>query len=168
MAELYRGIPKEVQTPGRMHVEFYPDPFTGEDMLKIRYPGDKLREPHFIANEVYQQRFPEEWAAYQKQADQLAGQTRVEDVPWIDPGLIGALKANHVLTVEQLASVDDSHLAALGFMDARGLREKAVAYVVEKQKAAKHDDLQSQIDTLTELLAEAENKTGKPAPKAGR
>ena len=88
---------------------------------------------------------------------------------WIDPALHNGLKANNVFTLEQLSAVTDAHLTALGFMDARGLRERAVAHVEEKAKAAKHDDLQAQIDTLTELLAEKEaaGKIGKPAAKAG-
>ena len=109
--------------------EFYECPITGEERVKIMYPGDQLREPHFVASLEYQVRFPVEWRAFKEQTDQFEGQTRIENVAWIDPASHNAFKALHIHTVEALANVDDTNIGNIGIMNARKLRERAEEHV---------------------------------------
>ena len=84
-APITRGDPTQPPMMGRMIPEFYECAITGEERVKIMYPGDQLREPHFVASLEYQVRFPVEWRAFKEQTDQFEGQTRIENVAWIDP-----------------------------------------------------------------------------------
>ena len=125
-APITRGDPTQPPMMGRMIPEFYECAITGEERVKIMYPGDQLREPHFMASLEYQVRFPVEWRAFKEQTDQFEGQTRIENVAWIDPASHNAFKALHIHTVEALANVDDTNIGNLGIMGARKLRERAV------------------------------------------
>ena len=125
-APITRGDPTKPPAMGRMIPEFYECPISGETRVKIMYPGDQLREPHFMASLEYQVRFPVEWRAFKEQTDQFEGQTRIENATWIDPASHNAFKALHIHTVEALANVDDVNIGGLGIMGARKLRERAV------------------------------------------
>ena len=169
-APITRGDPTQPPLMGRMIPEFYECAITGEERVKIMYPGDQLREPHFMASLEYQIRFPVEWRAFKEQTDQFEGQTRIENVAWIDPASHNAFKALHIHTVEALANVDDTNIGNLGIMGARKLRERAVEHVTTQRKAADHDNLQAQIDALKAELAGTKAQPGeatKATAKAG-
>ena len=93
--------------------------------------------------------------------------------PGISDGQIGALKAMHILTVEDLATCPDSALDRL--MGGRGLQAAAQAFVNNAGPAAaarRVAELESQVSALTdqvrELLAAqaAKPKRGRPPKNA--
>ena len=142
--------------------EFYENPVTGKTHLRLRFAGDKLFMPDFEVEEHHKLEYPREWEAFQKGGDQLAGQTRLEHVPWMDEGLRRVFAYHNVQTVEQLAAMTDTGIGSVG-PGALKLREKAREHVEAAEKA-------SQFDAMAERMAEmqAEIEALKSSPKAAR
>ena len=63
--------------------EFYKDPLSGDELVRIRIPGDKHFEPVFPADE-YQHRFPRHYQLFREQRDQHEDETVLEESGWID------------------------------------------------------------------------------------
>ena len=116
--------------------EFYKHPLTGEHHIKFLIPGDPTFAPDFLADEHYQNKYPEQWDRYIKNEDQLEGQTRLNEVAWIDEAARNVLHGLSVQTIEQLANVPDGRLGAIG-MGARDLRNKAVQHVKDAEDLVK-------------------------------
>lgn len=132
-------------------VEFYRDPVTDQDLVKIEVPGDDKFMPIFLAEKYYQHRFPRQWSAYQNNESQFSDQTPIDHVPWLDGVLRNQMKARHIHTVEQLAATDDNAVSALG-MGARALRDKAIAHVEAGKKAGAFDEQRAEIEELKEQM----------------
>lgn len=151
-------------------VEFYRNPVDGKDHIKFLIPGDKTFQPDYLVDDMYKQRFPRQWEAYEAQRDQFAGQMRLEEVAWMDDATRNHFKAHNVYTVEMLAAVNDGNLAKLG-PEGRPMRDKAREEVDQRSKAAAYDAsqaekaaMQSQIDELTRIV----NSLQKPKRGPGR
>ena len=95
------------QGTGGEHAEFYKCPVDGLDHLRIQYPHD----PTFVADdtvtELHKLRYPDMWAAFNNDTDQLAGKTRLRDVSWIDEAARKEFERCRVLTLEQMAKLAD-------------------------------------------------------------
>lgn len=96
------------------------------------------------------ERFPREWAAFQR--GELGGSSGTLLVDWdrIEPGDVRRLELQGLKTVEQLAHVGDHQLANLG-MGSRALREAArqhISSVPDPEKAA----MQDQVMKLTAVM----------------
>ena len=139
---------------------FYNHPEDGKEHVSLTIPGDKYSQPDFIVEQKYIDMFPREYQAFLAKEDQLIGQTRFEDVPgminyaqrsWL--GKVGP--ALGVISVETLAAVSDSNIDNLG-PAGHELRKKAKAYVAEKEKAAKFDGVNEQLQAQAKKIAELE------------
>ena len=140
-----------------LFAEFYRNPVDGLDHIRIRIPGDKTYLPDLLATEIHKQRFPRQWEAYRSQTDQTEGQTRLEEVGWIDDGTRGMLKALHIFTVEALAATTDGNLANIG-MGARTLRERAQAFVDQRRKATAYEESETEKAAMREKLDAMQEK----------
>lgn len=143
-----------------LYVEFYKNPTDGMDHIKMMIPGDKTFMPDYIADERYQRRFPRQWEAYKSQKDQFDGETRLEEIAWIDPATRTHYNSFGIFTVEGLASVSDGNLSNLG-AEARKFRERAAAEVESHRRAAAYEQaeadkakMQGQIDNLQSMVEE--------------
>lgn len=147
-----------------LYVEFYKNPEDGKDHIKMRIPGDKHFAPDFLADERYQRRFPQQWEAYQNQNDQFEGQTRLEEVAWINEGMRHHLQSFGVFTIDALAKVIDGNLSNIGH-GARELRERAKEHLATAQKAAAFDtaqaekaELQGTLEAMQKQMAEMQKQ----------
>lgn len=154
-----------------LYVEFYKNPTDGLDHVKMMIPGDKTFMPDYIADERYQRRFARQWEAYKTQKDQFEGETRLEELAWIDPATRTHYNSLGVFTLEGLSSVADGMLSNLG-PEARKFRERAMAEIDQHRKAAAYEkteaekaEMQGQIDELKSLVESLQPKRRGRPPK---
>lgn len=143
--------------------------------LHIRFPGDRTREIRRKVDLTGKngipdpERFPRQWAAFQRQQVQVQEGTPIEEWGPISKSHALTLKGVNVHTVENLAAVPDSALHALGH-GARDLRDKAIAWLKAAQDsaettklAAENQHLKDEIELLKAQVAElAKRKPGRP------
>lgn len=152
----------------QLYVEFYKNPSDGLDHIKMMIPGDKTFMPDYIADERYQRRFPRQWEAYKTQKDQFEGQTRLEELAWVDPATRNHYNSFGIFTLEGLAQISDGNLSNLG-PEARTFRERAQSEVETLAKAAAFEKneaekvaMQSQIDELKSVVEQLQPKRRGP------
>lgn len=141
-------------------VEFFKDPVDEKDYVKVSVPGERSSEYVFLATEgrpPYTERFAAQWDAYKNAESQYAGQTLLRDVPWLNDAMRAHLATFRIMTVEQLASVNDTGLQSLGG-NVRRLREKAIQAVQMKHANAEGSALLAKIEALTEEIAHLKNE----------
>lgn len=83
-------------------------------------------------------RFPEAWAAFQGEEIEEVDGYPMADLPAVSPERAALLRSSGILTVEQMATVDESVLIRLGF-GARDLQKASQDFLVAReaeQKAA--------------------------------
>ena len=100
-------------------------------------------------------------------ARQTEGQTDIGAVAWMDEASRQALRAAHVNTVEQLATIGDDQVSRIGFGFVR-FRDKARAEVDTRQKAAEYEPMQAELAAMKAQLAElmASPRRGRPPKEA--
>ena len=141
-----------------LNVTFYHNQVTDKDHVKIVAPGD----PHSIFDyEVeprYIQRFRRQWELFKNEKDQLHGQTRIESVAWIDPGIIPKIKAYGIQTVEHLAAMADGTAGNEGaILGLTKLRGKAREFMRNKKKAQLYEDIKNTAnEEIEKVRAEAD------------
>ncbi|MCY4608807.1 MAG: hypothetical protein OXD40_09455 [bacterium] len=139
-------------------------------MVEMRIPGDRCFIPRFIVEDTHPDvrlLYPQEWQAYQDGTDQLAGHTRLEDVPWLDPAMKDNLRLRGVLSLEQMATITDNNVLIIGKEVGPQLlqwRDRAREEVDAKHKSAAFDGQQKQIDDLKAELASI--KKSRPRSRA--
>jgi hypothetical protein len=129
--------------------------FPGNTTTQIRKPA-KLKSDNGVPSDP--ERFPKQWAAFQSQTETVTeGMPLTEWAP-ITKSVALNLKAIHVHTVEQLASLPDTALTWLG---ARDLQMKAKTWLknagdsAEVMRLAKeNDNLKTDIEALKKQMAE--------------
>jgi len=146
---------------------------------EIKVPGehDNTLGPVHRMNPDPRQRFPEAWAAFQRDntAEGFTG-TPLKEVAWMERGDVESLAYAGVKSLEQLASVTDANLS--GLSGGLSLRTKAKAALEQaasaapalalKEELAQRD---TQIAAMREQIAEmqatikAANLKKKPGPK---
>lgn len=148
-------------TDDDISIEFYRNPVDGKDHIKFLIPGDKTFQPDYLVTEasddMYKERFPHQWEAYEAQRDQFQGQTRLEEIAWMDYATRNHFKAHNVFTVEMLAAVSDGNLAKLG-PEGRTMRDKAKEMVQEKSKAAAFETVEAEKAELQGKLAQMQEQ----------
>ena len=82
------------------------------------------------------ERFPTQWQQFLNKQEQTHSGTPLEMWPGLTKIQVLELKGAKVHTVEQLGSLPDSTLQNLGMMDARGLRDRAKAYMDNAENGA--------------------------------
>lgn len=154
----------------QLHVEFYADSqlnpgktkeagreiYEDVELVRIRFPGDKLRSVVAPANEMaysqdhreqmtYIDRFPEHYAAFKKNVEFVSG----TPLAMIDltPAKVAEFKAMSINTVEQLAEVADRTISKMG-MGAREYVEKARDFLKGSDSIAEVAKLKSRIAEL--------------------
>lgn len=143
----------------------------------IRFPGDRTREVKRKVDVKGKngatpdpERFPRQWAAFQRQQQQVQEGTPIEQWGPISKSTAMTYKGLNVHTVENLASVPDSALHNLGH-GAREMRDKAIAWLKAAtdsaettRLASENQHLRDEIAAMKEQIAElaAKRKPGRP------
>jgi len=128
--------------------------FDNVEMVKIRFSGDKLREHHAPAHEVwstvrqgmgdkgqqvtYAQRFPREYEAYKRQEEIAPSGTPIEELPNLTAAQRAELKSVNILTVEALAGLPSGK--PLG-MQGDTMIDLAKTYLARAKDGAKDTEL---------------------------
>lgn len=146
---------KAVENPRKSKAEGRPI-FEDREYVRIRFPGDNKKEHVAPASEIhyapghrrqmtYADRFHEVYDAFQKgRADFVSG-TPLAQVAFLTEAQRAELKSQHIVTVEQLAGLQDRIIGRLGM----GWREKVTAAQDFMQKASGA----AEVDALREELA---------------
>lgn len=125
----------------------------------------------------FPERFPRQWQQFRSKQEQTHSGTPLEMWPGLTRVQVLELKGAKIHTVEQLGSMPDSVLQNVGMMDARGLRDKAKAFMDNAENGAalssamqtieqQRIDLESLKAQFAELAAERnETKRGPGRPK---
>lgn len=143
----------------------------------IQFPGDRTRDirrkvdfngKHGLPDP---ERFPKQWAAYERQQEVVQEGTPLEEWGPISKSLALTYKGLNIHTVEQLASVGDQLLHGLGH-GARELRDKAVAWLRSTEDSSEVMKLQSEnaqlrqdLDMLKQQVEELSDKPKRGRPK---
>lgn len=84
----------------------------------------------------FPERFPKQWQQFRNKQEQTHSGTPLEMWPGLTKTQVLELKGAKIHTVEQLGSLPDSTLQNVGMMDARGLRDRAKAYMENAENGA--------------------------------
>lgn len=137
-----------------LFVEFYRNAADGQDHVRIIIPGDERTQPDYLANDYYKRRFHRQWAAYQGDGEQFSGQTRIEEVAWIDPGTASDMRRNRIYTLEILANMSDGQISSTNMMGLMALRQKAKDHLRSQEKVAEFDKVRMENAALQQQLQE--------------
>ena len=151
-----------------LNVKFYRNPVTGDDHIEIANPGDERTVHDTTATDFYKRRFSRQWANYQAQLDNYAGQIRLETVSWIDPGMINEMIRFGIHTVEQLSQMSDSSISQTNMIGLMSFREKAIKHLADHQKSSEYDELKAtnaELMKRLEALEQAPQKRGPGRPR---
>lgn len=146
-------------------VEFFRCLTSGEDLVRIEYPGDTKTIPVLIATDEFKQRFPRQWQMYKSGADEFVGLTHIADAPFLTEVERSRLAAFKIKTVEHLAAVTDTHVDK---MHIRDLRDRAAAWMRENTASPQDAKMQSEIEALKKQNADLAAQIANLAPKRGR
>lgn len=152
----------------QLHVDFYehpgPDPnadlkYKGKTFIRIIVPGDPRSIIDTIAQEHHKKRFAHHWLRFQmkQEGTTIAGislDTWLADRPMeVNADQIAELRIFKFQVVEQVARMPDGIAQKIG-MGGIGLREKAIAYLRDKNKSEIDSELATTRNELAELKAQ--------------
>ena len=158
-----------------LHVEFYVHdkaPYKDVPFVRIMVPGDKTNIIEQPVREHHKERFIRQWLYFQSQNNdgQVIG-TKLAD--WnkeapddLNDHQMAELQILKFQTVEQVATATDAQLQRIG-MGAAGLRERARAYLANKNRSESNSELAKTRSELDELKAQmallmSQRKPGRP------
>lgn len=145
--------------------------FDEMEVVEIRYGGDMQNRPVFPAHDgqylpdgqggtqfvSYAERFPKQYQAFKAKKAQTKEGTPLEEAPFLSAKDRSELKGMQILTVEQLASLDDRRLKTLG-MFGREKVDAAAAYLQAATGTADVTRLASENAELRALIKELQEK----------
>ena len=130
------------QGAGGEFAEFYKCPVDGFHHLRVQYPHDETFIADDVVTELHKLRYPDMWEAYENNSDQLAGMTRLREVPWIDEAARKELERCRVHTLEQMAGLTDPAMSIIKLAGVRDLKRRAEGEVDGKRRLAELDAAQ--------------------------
>ena len=145
--------------------------FEDRPFIKIIVPGDQGNVIERVANDLDKRKYPNAWKRFQSSEATGHSGTPLEQWPQITRSQLKESKYFEVHTVEQMASLADTHVQRLG-MGFADLRTKAQAYLaaaagtaVATKDAAEKERLQRELDDLKAQVAQMQADS---APRRGR
>lgn len=134
--------------------------FKDTEYIDIKIPGDRSNGICRPATEQDRRRFPEHYRKFKQRVegtDENTG-TPLAEWPLISRSMCEELAFFHVRTVEQLANMADTQVAK--FMGLYGIRDKAKLWLQKAKDEKPLWDLQAQLQTRDEKIAELESMIG--------
>lgn len=128
------------------------------EMIRMMFPGDNTKEVTKMSHEgnpPYKERFPNQYARFLAQQEQVQDGTPIEHWPPISKAQAMELKALKIHTVEALAAVSDVHLTWMG---ARQLRDNAKSWLSEAADGAETMKLRNEVEDLKSQLEAMRNQ----------
>ena len=127
------------QGAGGEFAEFYLNAVDGLHHLRVEYPHDETFIADDVVTEIHKLRYPDMWVAYENNSDQLAGMTRLREVPWIDEAARKEFERCRVHTLEQMAELTDPAMSIIKLASVRDLKSRAAVEVDGKRRLAELD-----------------------------
>ena len=145
--------------------------FNDTEYVSIMVPGDKTSIIERPARDMDRQRFAKHYAAFKNDAEEVLEGTPLAAWPGLTRSQVEELRYFNIRTVEQLATVSDSH--AQKFMGINTLRNKAQAYIEAAAGNAATDKMalelesrDNEITALKQAVEELQALAKKPKRKA--
>ena len=137
--------------------------FDNKEYVHIRFPADNKRELHAPAHDMhyvthlkrqmtYAERFPEVYKAFKESGETVVNGTPIAELPSLTEAQRAELRAQKIMTVEQLANLPDATIKRMG-MGAREMRNQAEAYLSVASGTAEVAGLKRQIADLQKMLS---------------
>ena len=128
--------------------------FEEKEYIMIMVPGDKDSIVHRPALDTDKRRFADRYERWkQKVGDHVNTGTPLKMVPWLNSSQVKEMEYFNVYTLEQLASLSDSH--AQRFIGINALRQRAKDAVQAAKEAAPLSAIRAEIEAKDEQLAAA-------------
>lgn len=144
----------------QLHVEFYEfkeeGPYKGQPFVRIAVPGDKTNIVETPVREHHKERFPRQWLYHQMKNSKRPdfgipledwNKSKPADISDVQLAELQILKFQ---TVDQVATASDAQLQRVG-MGAIGMRERARAFLAEKNFSKADDKLEKANAEIEEL-----------------
>ena len=125
--------------------------FHDTEYVSIMVPGDKSSIVERPARDSDRQRFPKHYQAFKNNEEEVLDGTPLEAWPGLTRSQVEELRYFNIRTVEQLASVSDSH--AQKFMGINILRRKAEAYMDAAAGNAATDKMAAELESRDNEIA---------------
>lgn len=126
--------------------------------IKILQPGDaRLSEYNQPARPQDIERFPRQWAAFQRQEKQDMEGAPLSLLFPTNPAIVENLKRFGVFVVEQLATLNDTALQEIG-LGARTFKQKAQEYLAQADKGKSYHNLADRLEKLELAGMEKDDK----------
>ena len=102
-----------------------------EDKAYVRMivPGDKNSIPEERVKDSHRDRWPNQWAAFEKSREAPVEGTPLDEWAGVTRSQVMEMGSFHVRTVEQLAGLSDAQLAKVVPMGGHALRQKAQRFL---------------------------------------
>ena len=136
--------------------------FDEVDMVTIRTPGSQLTSVVAPMKGDYLARFRKQYESWKLTKENIMAGTPLETFPFLlhKPGLVAELKAMHIHTVEQLASIADDAKGKI--MGGHELSKRAADWISSTtgtdatvaKMAKENDDLKMQMAAMQEQMAQ--------------
>jgi len=129
--------------------------FEDRDMIKILAPGTR---DTFIAKASlhYQRRFPQQWARYKANEEQLMVGTPLSQVPWMTRSQVAEFAALNCHTVEQLVAMPDSETHK--FMGFQQLKRRAQSFLEAAAGNAPIERMNKELEKRDEQIAQMQQQ----------
>jgi hypothetical protein len=155
-----------------LQVEFYNNEKMKKPFVRIMIPGDQLNIIDQPVREDHKERFIRQWLYFQSKNDDgqvigtLLGAWNKDCPEDFSEHQMAELQILKFQTVEQVATATDAQLQRIG-MGAAGLRERARAYLTQKNNSESSSELAKTRSELDELKAQmallmSQRKPGRP------
>ncbi len=149
------SVPSMVQSEAQGHPVYVEKPF-----VRVMIPGSANTIIETIADEMYQKRFPVQWAKFKAgQSSEGVVGWKLEQWPAVNTAQVKTLKYMGVHTVEQLADLSDTTCQSVG-MGTIELRTKAKAAIAAarsgaqgEQQALENKRLSDELESLKAQFA---------------
>lgn len=141
--------------------------FKDVPFITIHFAGDSTKRVVRPVKDEDKERFARQWQQFENQQEQTVSGTPLEQWAMLTKADVASLKAIKIMSVEQLAGVNDSNLATLG-LGGRTLRDKAVKWLETAKDGAalsavfaENETLKADLAAIKQQLAELGKKQKK-------
>jgi len=125
------------------------------DMIKIVKPGER-DEIHRLADEYDKRRYAAEWKAYCENIELAVPGTPLSALLPVNPEIVDHLRALKIVTVQQLASLNDSAIGNVQF--GHDLRKKAQKYLAVAEGGAEFHRLEKETEAKDATIRQLQDQ----------
>lgn len=119
------------------------------ERVKVIMPGNGMTIPVFNVTDEHRERWPKEYEAFKKGVEPDLNGTPLEEWSILNKAQVMELKAMHIRTIEDVASLPDTAVQRIG-RGGYALRERALAFLDQ----AKEQELTTRITAENEAMRE--------------